>query len=147
MDLMEIGSRAKASHKHTGRSLELALNIVWLVLSAFLVLSCTIWAKPEQNSKGQRIVVAVALACLIAFLLFPVISMTDDLASGAVVADSTNYKHWIPTAQLCALVAAAVLIASSALSGAWADTGIAAQRVPHRQAFSFHLRRRPPPIA
>lgn len=128
--------------------MELALNIAWLILSALLVLFCSIWGRPAFNSKGQRIVVAVALACLIAFLLFPVISMTDDLTSGAVAADTTNYKHWIPTAELWALLAAGLVIAFSAQSSAWADGSILAQSVvPSQEAFSFHLSRRPPPVA
>ena len=128
--------------------MELALNIAWLILSALLVLFCSIWGRPAFNSKGQRIIVAVALACLIAFLLFPVISMTDDLTSGAVAADTTNYKHWFPTAQLGALLATGLLIAFSAQNSAWADGSILADPgVPSPEAFSFHLSRRPPPIA
>jgi hypothetical protein len=127
--------------------LELALNVAWLALSALLVVFCTFWGRPSCNSRRQRIVVAVALACLIAFLLFPVISMTDDLTSGAVVADTTNYKHWFPTAELWVAVAAGLLIAFSAQSRAWADGSILAEApLPSREAFSFHLSRRPPPI-
>jgi hypothetical protein len=126
--------------------LELALNFVWLILSALLIVFCTIWGRPACNSRGQRIVVAVALACLIAFLLFPVISMTDDLTSGAVVADTANYKHWFPTAELWVL-AAGLLIAFAAQSRTWADGSILAETpLPCRGAFSFSLSRRPPPL-
>lgn len=128
--------------------MELALNIAWLIVSALLILFCTIWGRPAWNSRGQRIVVAVALACLIAFLLFPVISMTDDLTSGAVAADTTNYKHWFPTAELWALLAVGLLIAFSAQNSTWADGSIlAGSIVPSQEAFSFYLSRRPPPIA
>jgi len=127
--------------------LELALNIVWLSLSALLVVFCSLWGRPAFNSKRQRILVAVALACLIAFLLFPVISMTDDLTSGAVVADTANYKHWVPAAEMWALLAAGFVIAFSAQSSAWTDGSILADPgAPSREAFSFHLSRRPPPI-
>jgi FtsH-binding integral membrane protein len=128
--------------------LESALNIVWLILSALLVVCCSLWGRPAFNSRKQRIVIAVALACLIAFLLFPVISMTDDLTSGAVAADTPNYKHWFPTAELSAVVATGLLIAFSGQSRAWADGSILAEPVlSSPEAFSFHLSRRPPPIA
>jgi hypothetical protein len=138
-----------AEFKRHWRNLELALNIAWLILSALVVVFCSIWGRPSSNSRAQRIIVAVALACLIAFLLFPVISMTDDLTSGAVAADTPNYKHWFPTAELWVVVATGLLIAFSAQSSStWADGSILAESIlPFPGAFSFHLSRRPPPIA
>ncbi|HWG87381.1 MAG TPA: hypothetical protein VN679_06325, partial [Candidatus Acidoferrales bacterium] len=76
--------------------MELALNLAWLVLSLILVILCIAYGRPAFNTRAQRIAVAVSLACLIAFLLFPMISMTDDLNSGAVLAETTNSKHWLP---------------------------------------------------
>jgi hypothetical protein len=74
--------------------------------------------------------------------------MTDDLTSGAVAADTTNYKHWFPTAELWALLAVGLLIAFSAQNSTWADGSIlAGSIVPSQEAFSFYLSRRPPPIA
>jgi lipoprotein signal peptidase len=125
---------------------EFALNFAWLVLSLTLVLVCVIYGRPAFNSKVQRIVVAVSLACLIAFLLFPVISMTDDLNSGAVLAETTNSKQWLPAIALFSLVGTGLLIAFSAQSSTWADGSILSEvGSPSQQMLSFHMSRRPPP--
>lgn len=128
--------------------MEVALNIAWLVLSAGLVLFCSMYSRPFRRSRGQRIVIAIALACLIAFLLFPVISMTDDLSSGAMIADAPISRHWSPpVAQFAAVAGAAILLAISAQnSSAWADGSILSEPLhPSLEPDSFHLSRRPPP--
>ncbi len=127
--------------------MEFALNVAWMVLSLTLVVVCVIYGRPAFNSKAQRIVVAVSLACLIAFLLFPVISMTDDLNSGAVLVETTNSKHWLPAIALFSLVGTGLLIAFSAQNSTWADGSILSELgSPSQQMLSFHMSRRPPPV-
>lgn len=127
--------------------MEFALNVAWMVLSLTLVVVCVIYGRPAFNSKAQRIVVAVSLACLIAFLLFPVISMTDDLNSGAVLVETTNSKHWLPTIALFSLVGTGLVIAFSAQNSTWADGSILSELgSPSQQMLSFHMSRRPPPV-
>ena len=126
--------------------MEFTLNFAWLVLSLTLLVLCVVYGRPAFNSKAQRIVVAVSLACLIAFLLFPVISMTDDLNSGAVLAESSNPKHWVPIVELFALLGTGFLIAFSAQSSTWADGSILSELgSPSQAMLSFHMSRRPPP--
>jgi len=128
--------------------LELALNLAWLVLSLILVILCIAYGRPAFNTRAQRIAVAVSLACLIAFLLFPMISMTDDLNSGAVLAETTNSKHWLPAIALFSLLGTGLLIAFSAQSSTWADGSILSELGdPSQQMLSFHMNRRPPPAA
>lgn len=127
--------------------MEFALNVAWMVLSLTLVVVCVIYGRPAFNSKAQRIVVAVSLACLIAFLLFPVISMTDDLNSGAVLVETTNSKHWLPAIALFSLVGTGLVIAFSAQNSTWADGSILSELgSPSQQMLSFHMSRRPPPV-
>lgn len=126
--------------------MELALNIAWLVLSAALVLLTSIRQSPLFAPKRQRVAVAIALACLIAFL-FPVISITDDLNSGAILAETAKSKRWAPFAELFAIVATGLLAAFSAHQrSTWADGSILAESVrAPQELFSFHCSRRPPP--
>lgn len=89
--------------------------------------------------------VAIALVCLIAFL-FPVISITDDLNGGAILAEATRSKRWMPSVELFAIVATGLLAAFYALRSTWRDGSILAEasRLP-QQVFAFHSSRRPPP--
>jgi len=125
--------------------LELALNIAWLVLSAALVFLVSARKSPLSGSKRDRIAVIIAVACLIAFL-FPIISITDDLNSAAIVPENAKSKRLGASVELFAVVGAALLAAFSAQSDTWADGSILSEpaRAP-QELFSFHCSRRPPP--
>lgn len=125
--------------------MELGLNIAWLILSASLVILGVACGKAGRRTSEQRIAVVIALTCLIAFL-FPVISMTDDLNSAAVLPETNQSKQWIGMTGMFAIVTAAFVAAFSAQSSAWADGSIlAAPPRISQHAFSFDLSRRPPP--
>lgn len=128
--------------------MEVALNIAWLVLSLALVVMCTFQGRSAFHSRARRLAVAISLVCLIAFMLFPMVSMTDDLNGGAVVAESSNPKHWVPSVALFALPGTGLLVAFSAQSSTWADGSIlSALGRPFQEPLSFHMSRRPPPAA
>lgn len=63
------------------------LNFVWLVLSAFLVAAVCLAAKRAQRKMGWQSIIALSLLLL---LLFPVISITDDLVA---IAAPTEVEH------------------------------------------------------
>jgi len=66
--------------------LESALNLVWaaLAISAFAIVL------PRSAADGRKLLpIAVALACAL-LLLFPIISITDDLISSGTVAEEWN---------------------------------------------------------
>jgi len=68
---------------------ELTLNLLWAFLSA---LTLVVWTRDVRSRQLQRSVVArsgAALFCLL-ILLFPVISITDDLHATEFVEDSTS---------------------------------------------------------
>jgi len=125
--------------------LEHLLNITWLVLSLGLIAFAGT-QKSSGKSRKRRVAVAVALSCLIALLLFPVISMTDDLNSGVFLAEGTKFNHWVRSAELIALIATGLLIAFSAQRSTWADGSILAETAyASQEPFTVHLSRRPPP--
>ncbi len=71
--------------------MELALNLVWLALSvsAFAVLvKWSIRQPAGASSRRRQQIVTTAVVCLVA-LLFPIISITDDLAHDVLLADTT----------------------------------------------------------
>jgi hypothetical protein len=118
---------------------ELALNLVWLVLSAGLVIAC----RRQKITSDHRILGVVALICLIAFL-FPVISITDDLNGGALFTETNKQKRWLFGADLTALIAAAFLAFSLARQ-IEPSAPLSTNRPRALNTFVVHLTRRPPP--
>lgn len=68
-------------------TLELFLNLTWLFIAAAATVRFALWSN-GQTRKRQR-VVCLAMICAIA-LLFPIISVTDDLHSDAAVLEETS---------------------------------------------------------
>ena len=123
------------------------LNIAWLILSVGLIFFASTRKSSGRNTRKHQVAVAIALSCLIALLLFPVISMTDDLNSSAFLAEGTKSKRGMPTVELFALVATGLLIAFSAQRSTWADGSILFDAgCTLQEPFSIHLSRRPPPL-
>lgn len=123
--------------------MELALNIAWLVVAATLLLLCGARAL-SFTEKRRRITAFIALACLI-WLLFPVISITDDLNTGQSVFQATAVKKSTPAAGLIiALLSPSASI--SAPLASWRETNLHAALSEIKQEFcGFDLSRRPPP--
>ena len=66
--------------------LETALNLIWaaLAISAFAIVL------PRSAVRGRKLLpIAVALVCTL-LLLFPIISITDDLTSSGTIAEEWN---------------------------------------------------------
>jgi hypothetical protein len=73
--------------------METFLNLVWLsVTVAALWLWRFRWAVSRQNPKRSTRMEAVAMVCALA-LLFPVISLTDDLHPETVAVDAASGKR------------------------------------------------------
>ena len=64
--------------------MEIILNLAWVLLAAVIVRLCLLRAPSQGTSRRMQI---AALAMLI-LLLFPVISVTDDLQSAQNIAES-----------------------------------------------------------
>jgi len=122
---------------------ELALNIAWLIVAATLLLLCGARAL-SFTEKRRRITALIALACLI-WLLFPVISITDDLNAGLSVFQATAVKKpTSPGGLTIALLSPSGSIAAPLAS--WRETNLHADLSEIKQEFfGFDLSRRPPP--
>jgi hypothetical protein len=102
--------------------MELLLNLAWLAVAIAAFARLGVWASAETDRRRIRLAF-VATACVIV-LLFPIISITDDLeASVAVVEESATVRraaasavlHVVPT--LATTLALAVIAAALTLLG------------------------------
>lgn len=123
--------------------MELALNIAWLIVAAALLLLCGARAL-SFTEKRRRITALIALACLI-WLLFPVISITDDLNAGYSVFAGTAVKKPSPVGVMALLPPTGLAIPERS-KASWRETNLHADLSGITQEFfSFDLSRRPPP--
>lgn len=121
---------------------ELALNLGWLIISlaAFAFFGRHIAAKGDSR---KILAACIALACMVC-LLFPVISMTDDLNSTLALPEATKFKRLLASGQLAVQLFSLALIYAPART--WATLTQTHKQRPLSQAFlSFDLSRRPPP--
>jgi hypothetical protein len=124
--------------------LEIILNIVWASIAATLLL---FWARPCLTHAGARKsgIALLALLCVIC-ILFPVISMTDDLNASPAEPETVKSQlamvtPFLPTSDLWMLVYDPNASAFHHEVESQEDFG------PPSHAFlSFFLTRRPPPL-
>ena len=146
MDCLSNSSRVcSLASKQPKESVELALNIAWLIVAATLLLLCGARAL-SFTEKRRRITALIALTCLI-WLLFPVISITDDLNAGYSVFEGTAVKKPSPAGgAVMALLPANRLAIPARSKASWRETNLHADLSGITQEFfSFDLSRRPPP--
>ena len=124
--------------------MELALNVVWLVVAAALMLCCGTHALSFAE-RHRRITALVALAFLIWFL-FPIISITDDLNATPSIVETTAVKkasHFNEVAKAFQMLLPRPPVLREA---AWRDINLHADLCGICQEFfAFDLSRRPPP--
>ena len=78
---------------HPYESMETILNLVWLAVTvAAIWLWRFRWAASRRNPSHSTRIEAVAMVCVLA-LLFPVISLTDDLHPETVAVDAASGKR------------------------------------------------------
>ncbi len=84
--------------------MELALNILGLLVCTWLAFS--VLRSTTENGRSYIACFAIVLICI--SLIFPAISMTDDLATGIVIAHDTSFpqlKLWLLALQMVLLAA------------------------------------------
>ncbi|HEV3036764.1 MAG TPA: hypothetical protein VHA33_03160 [Candidatus Angelobacter sp.] len=122
--------------------MELALNLIWLGISCTLL----VLGIPLIRRKGivhSRWVVIMALVCVLC-LLFPVISMTDDLHNTPAVVENKKLKNLVAAAH--ALVALLFRFSFQLPNPvAVAVRNCETLCFPVETLFTFDLNRRPPP--
>ena len=103
--------------------MELLLNLVWLGIAG----AGMVWHLRSGSKDGRQFLLALAALACILLLLFPAISISDDLSAMAFVAeDSTPGKrlaseaaHVVPLGQLGSLVLLAVLLLAGLTRTLW----------------------------
>ena len=124
--------------------MELALNLIWLGVSTLLLLAGIAHVARGADDRCPTFA-AIALVCLVC-LLFPVISMTDDLNSGGpAIIEPGKLKNVVQSAPVVL-----ALLSRSALQappeGGWLTRDRQPDLlIPNQEIFSFDLSRRPPP--
>jgi len=123
--------------------LEFALNIGWFALSlglfGFFALCVILY-----DGKRSPLTASIALLC-IACLLFPVISMTDDLNSSPAIPEATKLKKLFPAVQFAIHLFSHVPTYPSP-QHEWAALAFEQKQKPAAQELMFFdLSRRPPP--
>jgi len=123
---------------------ELALNLVWLVLAAVSFLLGVIYA-PSFPRRYSNFAAAIALICVTCFL-FPVISITDDLNNNPALCETSKSKR---SASSDDLAGAPLRSEMAVLPHPGPAMGQVAHRMtevpPPREHVWFNLDRRPPP--
>jgi hypothetical protein len=124
-------------------ALELILNLVWLAISAGFF--CYFAKHRVPGSRYGLIVSVLAMVCL-SCLLFPVVSMTDDLNSSPVLPETTKFRQLLHPGQLALGMFAHLLVADAPQRVlAHLSSSDRLQKV-QMQSLSSNLNRRPPPV-
>jgi len=122
---------------------ELTLNLVWLGLSALLLLFCCRHVSVSTIDRNRGLVV-LSLFCVVC-LLFPVISMTDDLNSSPALPETSKLKKITLPAQIVVALLDRIVL-QAAQERTWdALTLQLDSRHPSEELVTFQLNRRPPP--
>lgn len=74
---------------HVKMTAELVLNLVWLAVAIYAAVRLTMWCSRQPRGSRKVWTGIIATACLVA-LLFPIISVTDDLSNDATVIEETR---------------------------------------------------------
>jgi uncharacterized membrane protein YoaT (DUF817 family) len=120
--------------------MEVALNLGWFVIASavFAFSLCHLRAKGESRN---LVIACIALACVVC-LLFPVVSMTDDLNSGAAMPEATKFKIFM----LPLVVTHLFSFVACVQERIWATLSFEQEKKPaYQERLSFDLSRRPPP--
>jgi len=125
--------------------MELGLNLGWLALSVgvFWVFALCFGS---DGSERSRVTACIALVCVIC-LLFPVISMTDDLNNSPAMPETTKLKKLLPPLQFLVRLFSYALIYAPR-ERAWATLALEQKQKPVQpELLYFNLSRRPPPLS
>jgi len=124
--------------------LELALNLVWLVLATVSFLLGAMHARAVARSYSN-FAIATALICISCFL-FPVISISDDLNNTPALCETSKSKGSVSTDDLTKVPLLSELVAPPRPGPAVGHAAQLFAQVPiSREQVWFNLDRRPPP--
>jgi len=123
---------------------ELALNLVWVVIAALILIAGGARAL-SLSERRQSFVAFTALVCLVA-LLFPVISMSDDLNRGVLYVPGGKLKAGISPQRHLKTTIFALLLVPNLTPASWRELSVKPGCSLGLQTLSSsNLERRPPP--
>ena len=123
--------------------MELALNLVWLIASLVALVWCG--ARRSVAPEARKRSAALLAWLCVAAVLFPVISMTDDMSSTAAVVEGGKLKSLSWSDQVVVALLEWVLV-QNPHEHAWLAVSLELDRRRASQEFlTFSLLRRPPP--
>jgi hypothetical protein len=73
-------------------AVELALNLVWLLIACGSVLAWTAWRRSSDSSLVPELGRGLLIILCILAVVLPAVSITDDLAQGPLLADDVRTK-------------------------------------------------------
>lgn len=124
--------------------MELALNLIWLGVSTLLLLAGVAQVTHGADDRSATFA-AIALVCLVC-LLFPVISMTDDLNSGGpAIIEPGKLKNLVQSVPVVLTLLSWSALQAPPEAGWLTRDRQPALLIPNQEFFSFDLSRRPPP--
>ena len=95
--------------------MELLLNLVWIALACVSLATWTIWRRrSESRSTPGLLRGALVIVCILA-LMFPVISMSDDMSQAAVLAEGNRLQDVLKSPIARQFVAVVLLYTIAAL--------------------------------
>jgi hypothetical protein len=120
--------------------MELALNLGWFAIAS-AVFAFSLWHLSAKGESRKLVTACIALACVVC-LLFPVVSMTDDLNSSAAIPEATKFKIFILPQVVIHLFSFVACVQECI----WATLFLEQEQKPaYQERLSFDLSRRPPP--
>jgi hypothetical protein len=123
---------------------ELALNLVWLVLATVSFVFGTMHASAVPR-RYSNLATAIALICIACFL-FPVISISDDLNNSPALCETSKSKGCVSADDLTHARLVSELLVPPHPGPAWGHASHLFAEIPASQAqIWFNLDRRPPP--
>jgi hypothetical protein len=131
-----------------GLTVEIILNFVWLAVAATMV---TLWWRQPFSAKPQRGLQLIAIAALL-LILFPVISVTDDLMAAQSPAETdTTVRRDHQADELHVLFPATAMLPATAMDAFFPESGYAMRisNLPVAEVVSPALMQpvnRPPPV-
>src|SRR5215469_3575253 len=138
---------------YTWSTVELVLNLVWLVTSLLLA---RWWVRATRSGRARNGWQAIVSLCILLLLLFPVISMTDDLVA---MSSPAEVEHLVRRAEVLATPSASIdpfetltLVALLFAAIAWLCALMerlrpSPQAVRFLSGFTRVTGNRPPPVA
>ena len=129
--------------------MELALNLVCLLIACGSVLAWTVWRWRSNSRLVVQLGRGLFLIGCILMLILPAISITDDLAQAPALAEGTKLQDVLKAPeQFIQFVVAATLVLSLFALGRivlWSETQSSRRLLDRLRSWSPNIEKRPPP--